>query len=284
MVVSNAVAERKQRKTAAFFLAAYAITWLLQLPAVLALRGVIAGPPERFMGLVGLGAFGPMLAAMLAARLEGSGIRALFRPMRTWRVGWQWYAVALFLPGAIFTCGMVVYALAGGAHGGPFFYVPTDAPHILAMIVFPLGEEVGWRGFALPRLQERFGPLAASVIIGVLWGLWHIPMFVLSGIPLSLFGILLPFFVAGSVVFTWVYNHTSQSLLLAVLVHVGVHLNNSHRALPGNVTPVVVHTVAYVIVAAAIILVDRSMRASRRASTAPARELEGSGVAPHDQS
>ncbi len=247
------------RRTLPFFLAAYGITWGLQLPAVLASRGVIAGPFERFMPLVGLGALGPLLAAVLVSRFErdGAGVRALFRPLRIWRVGAGWYFVALLLPGAILVAGMAVYTLFGGRHGGPWFYLPLDKEHIAAMIMFPIGEEIGWRGLALPRLQDRYGSLRASAILGVAWAFWHIPMFMLAGITPAIFLLTIPFFFAGSLVITWIYNRTNASLLIAVLVHVGAHLNNSHRALPGNEIPAIAHTVAYCVVALALVLLDR---------------------------
>jgi membrane protease YdiL (CAAX protease family) len=245
--------------TALFFAAAFAFTWLPQLPALLAWRGLIPGPVERFMLLAGLGAFGPLLGAVVAAGLEpgGAGVRALFRPLGTWRVGARWYAVALGLPGALLVAGLAATSLLGGHDAGPWLYPPANPQRLAAMVLFPLGEEVGWRGFALPRLQARRGPLAASLIIGVLWALWHLPMFALGGVTPAVFLVMIPFLVGGSVVFTWIYNHTRGSLLLAVLTHVGVHLNNSHQALPGNATPVVVHAVMYVLAAAALLLFDR---------------------------
>jgi uncharacterized protein len=258
-VVKSASGIEVTRGTVPFFVATFGITWFLQLPAVLAMSGVIAGPIERFMPLVGLGAFGPLLAAVLVSRFEpgGAGAGAPFRPLRIWRVRVGWYLVALCLPGAIFVAAMGAYRLFGGGDAGPWFYPPTDGQRLAAMIVFPVGEEIGWRGFALPRLQERYGPLNASLMLGALWGFWHVPMFLLAGITPGTFVILIPSFLAGSLVFTWIYNRTPAGLLLVILAHVGTHLNNSHRALPGNVTPVVIHTVAYCVVALALMLGDR---------------------------
>jgi membrane protease YdiL (CAAX protease family) len=237
-----------------FFVLAFVFTWGLQLPAVLAAHGFIAGPPERTMALVGLGAFGPAAAAMVTAAVEGTGVKALLRPFGTWRVGLRWYIAALLLPGGIFVVAAGLYNLAG--HHESLLYPPDIAAYVAAAIVFPIGEEIGWRGFALPRLRDRFGPLPASVIIGVLWTFWHAMMLDLQGAPPPLYLVFLPFMIGGSIFFTWIYQHTRGSLLLAVLAHVGAHLNNPGHAMPGRSTPMVLHTLAYVALAA-LVLADR---------------------------
>jgi membrane protease YdiL (CAAX protease family) len=241
-----------------YFVLAFVITWGLQLPAVLAGQGWIAGPPERYMMLVGLGAFGPAAAAMIAARVEGTGVRALLRPLGVWRVGARWYLAALGLPGGIFVVAAGAYDLLG--HAEPLLYPPDRAAFVAAAVVFPVGEEIGWRGFALPRLIERFGPLRASIVIGVLWTFWHVPMLTLQGVSPILYLVFVSFMVGGSILFTWIYRHTRGSLLLAVLTHVGAHLNNPGHALPQRATPMVIHTVAYVALAAALVVLDRSLR------------------------
>ena len=249
--------------TTLYFVLAFVVTWALQAPALLAHEGIIAGPPERYMALVGLGAFGPMVAAMIAARIEGTGLTALFRPLGTWRVGFAWYLAALLLPGGIFVLGAAIWNALG--HAEPLFYPPDDAALVAAAIVFPLGEEIGWRGFALPRLMPRVGPLAASVIIGVVWTFWHVPMLTLQGVRPVFYLVFVPFMVGGSVLFTWIYRHTRGSLLLAVLTHVGAHLDNPGHAMPARYTPIVIHTVAYAILAIALALTWTS--GSRRSSS-----------------
>lgn len=253
------IADTPKNDTAAFFLAAFAITWLLQLPAVLALLGLIDGPVERFLLPVGLGAFGPALAAIFVSRFESgsAGVRALLRPLRLWRVPAIDYWIALFMPGLILLVGMLLYRLLGGTHPGPILYLPTSPERIVAMFVFAFGEEIGWRGLALPRLLRRHGPLGASSILGVLWAFWHFPMFLLAGLTPAMFALMVAFIVFGSVVFTWLYRRTGGSLLLAVLLHMGAHLNNSNLALPADVTPLVVHTIGHAIVAFALIVGGR---------------------------
>ncbi len=236
------------KKVVAFFGLAFAITWGLQAPAM------FSAHPERWMALVGLGAFGPMFAAMIVAAFDG-GIGALLRPMKTWRVSPLWYLVALLVPGALF----VVAALAYG-HGERVLYGPSNPAFVLAAIVFPIGEEVGWRGFALPRLHARFGPLAASVIVGFFWTLWHIPMMSIQGVSPMLYAAFFPFMIGGSIFFTWIWLNTRQSLLLMVLAHVGAHLNNAGHALPARSLPIVLHAIAYVCLAVALVAFDRRLR------------------------
>jgi membrane protease YdiL (CAAX protease family) len=242
--------------TVLYFVLAFAVTWVLQLPALLAHEGVIDGPPERYMTLVGLGAFGPMVAAMIATRIEGTGLKALFRPLGTWRVGVPWYFAAFLLPGAIFVLAAATWNALG--HAEPLFYLPDNAAFMAAAIVFPFGEEVGWRGFALPRLTKRIGPLAASTILGIVWTFWHVPMLTLQGVTPAAYIAFVPFMVSGSMFFTWIYVHTRGSLLLAVVVHVGAHLNNPGHAMPGRYAPIVIHTVAYVLLAAMLLIFDKT--------------------------
>ena len=132
------------------------------------------------------------------------------------------------------------------------------------MILFPIAEEPGWRGFALPRLQQRYGALKASLVLGVAWAAWHAVMFVLQGASPGQFALLTMHIVAGSVVFGWFYNRTHASLLLATLLHVGVHLNNPTHALPARVTPFAIDTIAIAVFAVAVVAVDRRPAPSRR--------------------
>jgi uncharacterized protein len=245
--------------TLPFFVAALGMTWALQLPALLAQQGILPGPVERYLLPAVLGGFGPLIAAVLAARIEagGAGMRDLLRRVRIWRMNPAWYLVALGLFAGIYLAGSAVYRLAGGDEAGRWLYLPEHPQHVAAMMIIPLGEEPGWRGFALPRLQARYGPLRASLVLGILWAAWHAVMFVLQEATPLVFVVAMANIVVGSLVFSWIFNRTRESLLLAILAHVGVHLNNPFRALPDNVTPFFVYTAAIAVAAAALVLIDR---------------------------
>jgi membrane protease YdiL (CAAX protease family) len=249
------------RKTWPFFLLALGLTSALQLPTVLAQRGLVAGPAERFLPLVALGALGPVIAALVAARLEGTSARELLlRPRAPW-ASWAWYAAAPALFPALHLAGMALYALAGG-RVDRWLYAPEHGAHLAALVLFPLAEEPGWRGFALPRLRDRHGPLAASLMVGAAWAAWHTMMFLSAGLGPALFALSLLNILFGSVIFTWVYERTQGSLAVAVLLHVGAHLDNPAHALPDHPLPFAVHTAALGVAAAA--LTPGMLRGARR--------------------
>ncbi|HRG96933.1 MAG TPA: type II CAAX endopeptidase family protein [Polyangiaceae bacterium] len=246
-----------------FFVVALGMTWGLQLPAVLAKWGVLPGGVERFMLPAALGGFGPLVAAIVASRRAGArggpGTRELFRSLGDWRVGPHWVAIALLGFTAIYVTGHAAYRLFGGADAGQWLYPPETAQHVVAMVLMPLVEEPGWRGFALPRLQRRYGVLPASGLLGALWALWHTTMFILQGAAPVDFAVAMLNIFAGSVVFSWLYNRTKGSLLLAVVAHAGAHLNNPTHALPAHPTPFVIYTAAICVAAGALVLLDRGV-------------------------
>ncbi|HZJ09089.1 MAG TPA: CPBP family intramembrane glutamic endopeptidase [Trueperaceae bacterium] len=151
-----------------------------------------------------------------------------------WRVGWLWYAVALFLPLAITVVAIAVHSLAGGsgpdvsrwqgvlgASDGPFIVRLLSLLLIFTLGFDGLGEELGWRGFALPKLQARHTALWASLILGLLWSLWHVPYALTAGsfmsaTPMSWYFLEI---VASAIIYTWLFNNTRGSVLLAILLH-----------------------------------------------------------------
>ncbi|WP_433502303.1 CPBP family intramembrane glutamic endopeptidase [Pseudonocardia halophobica] len=170
---------------------------------------------------------GPTVAAFVMARATegGEGPKRLLRRYVQWRVKLRWYLfVLLVIPaGEVFGAIVLPGVLAsyqpltpGMALGYPLAFVTTF------VLGGPLGEEPGWRGFALPRLQAAHGPLAGSVLLGVLWAAWHLPLF-WTGVwtPPSVANVVM-FFVmitALTVVMSWVFNNAEGSLLITMLMH-----------------------------------------------------------------
>lgn len=257
---------RPGRSVVLFFLLTFAFTWGLQLPGILAQQELLPGAPRAYLPFAMLGVFGPLVAATALAWRQGRApaVKALYAPLLQWRVHVGWYAAAL-LPAALLCLLLVLLNLAG--REGPVAYVPTAATLVLAVVI-SIAEEVGWRGYALARMQRLFGAFGASALLGVLWYVWHIPMFIGMAVPLDLVLVMLLYFVGASLVFTWIYNGSGGSLLLAVAAHLAAHLNNSHRALPAEVLPLVAHAIVY---AAFGLLVSRSALTGRPGRGRPLR-------------
>jgi membrane protease YdiL (CAAX protease family) len=196
----------RRHPLAAFFLLAYAISWLLWLPSVVGAGG-IAGV------LFILGGFGPMLAALIVLRLTGGSVRDWARQIVRWRVAPRFYAYALGLPILLLAVVNVELALLGRSIDLGLLAERLPAYAWTFAFVAVLGggfEEPGWRGFALPRLQRRHHPVVATLLLGLGWSLWHLPVYGLSFLGPMLF----VFF------YTWLYNQTG-SVLLCILLHAG---------------------------------------------------------------
>jgi uncharacterized protein len=219
-----------------FFIIAYAGSWLVMLPYVRFASGVGLLPfswPIPFVVSAAIAPFaGPFLAAfIMAGATDGkAGIGRLLLRIRRWRVGPQWYLFAIVGIPAIAVLGVIVLpGVLASFQVPPVSWVPTYLVSFVVAFVIggPLGEEPGWRGFALPRLQRAYGPLMGTLILGPLHVLWHLPLFwipqwgtardtVLDIVWYGLAGIAL------TVVFTWLFNNTKGSVLLATLAHTSV--------------------------------------------------------------
>ncbi len=215
-----------------FFLLAFALTWAVWVPRAAATQGLLASDLPIAVGQVW--SWIPAVAALVAAALTGGGaaVRDLGARLVRWRVGWRWYVVVLVGPAAFSLTVAVVYALLGGSWeaglpwasgGGLLGLIPL---FLVLALTDGVGEELGWRGFALPRLLSQHNALAASMILGVLWTVWHLPLFWTVGAPLyqQPFWLILLDTLAKSVIFTWVFLHTRGSVLLAALLHAATNL------------------------------------------------------------
>jgi uncharacterized protein len=170
------------------------------------------------------GGFVPsLLGIILTWKKEGlPGLRLLGQRIIQFRLGWRWYIFTFLVVFAATAGQLAINRLLGNSFNGTLFLTQL-AIFLPLLILGPLSEEIGWRGYALPRLQTRWNALTSSVIVGVIWGLWHLPLFMMVGTSQHELGI--PFigflvgFIANSVFYTLLYNNTKHSLWSAILFH-----------------------------------------------------------------
>ncbi len=217
----------KQHPLAFFFILAYGLAWI-----PLALQ--LAFGEGR---LVGVASFAPALSAILLVVVtEGeTGTRGLLSQLFLWRTGYKWYLLALLAPLAVELAALPLHQLTGHLTSSLDFgewlpLLPAQLPGLVLGLVFLVvlaaGEELGWRGYALPRLQARYGGVGASLLLGLLWGGWHLPLF---GMPGTLqYGLPAPGFILATigyaVIYTCLYNGTQGSVLLASVYHAASNL------------------------------------------------------------
>jgi membrane protease YdiL (CAAX protease family) len=202
-----------------FFVLAFGISWLGAIPFAL---GAWSAP---------LFPFGPLVAALIVGATCGGrqAVKQLLLSMLRWRVAPRWYAFALLLPVAVTlaaTYGTVLTFGAADPTAVILAGLPTYLPLFALMMLNPLqgslGEEPGWRGYALPRLLSGRSPLAASVLLGVLVAAWHTPLFVIGAYTNPPLHIL--FIVTTTVLYTLLFMGTRGSVLLAMAFHTGWNL------------------------------------------------------------
>lgn len=231
----------RRHPLACFFALAYGLSWLAWLPYVLSANAGLGVLPLRIpavqgstqtLGVAPGGYLGPITAALIvtAAVEGGPGLRRWARRLIRWRVGLRWYGVAVLGVPAALIIG--TFALPGAWRQ---VQPPSAAallgylPLLLAQFVFTgLAEEPGWRDFALPRIQRRLGPLRGTLLLGVLWGGWHLPLFLTAwaGWPAVRWYDPVEFVAVAvvlSISMTWVFNRTGQSLPLVMLLHAAVN-------------------------------------------------------------
>lgn len=270
-----------------FFVLANALSWSAWLPYILSQNGLGIWDVTFSSQLTGIlpGAFlGPITSALVVTLITDgrSGLRTWARRLWKWRVRWHWYAIAVLgVPAALVLTGVVV---SGGQIMAPsitalIMYIPAL---LLQMVTTGLAEEPGWRDFALPRLQERFGPMRSAFILGPVWALWHMPLFLTDwgrwpeahwSAPVT-FAI---FCIGFNVVMAWVFNSTGQSLPLAILAHVSV--NNFQSVLWEEMFPTVgpdlvsgALAVAGVVAAVVVVIATRGRLGYRKPALEPVAE------------
>ena len=227
----------------AFFVLAFAGAWIVFVPLLLARNGLGLLPFSLPVGpFQTIGAFaGPTLAAFIvtAATSGAAGLRQLLRRIVQWRVGVGWYMLALLgFPLTYVGSGIITLGVASQptllAQWSLLFTIYL--PYLVADLISTMGEEMGWVGYALPNLQQRIAPLLSAVTLGVLWSLWHLPAFFVTGLlgPFSIvgFAFFIVFAAATRITWTWIFNKTTGSVIIIALLHAsanGTTIALSHR-------------------------------------------------------
>jgi membrane protease YdiL (CAAX protease family) len=193
----------------AFFTLTLAVTWLAFIPYYHSTDSI-----PWFT-------FGPMVAGITMAAVTGgfSQVKSLLAATFRWKVNPIWYVAAIGLPFVSQFLSVLLNPLFGSAlpAWGNIPPVMEIIPMVALLLVFsgPIGEEIGWRGFALPRLLEKYSALSASLILGSVWAIWHLPLILVG--DFTAYGALMP--VIAAIVFTWVFQNSRGSVLLAILMH-----------------------------------------------------------------
>lgn len=224
----------------------FALTFAVTETCFIAAAAWSQSPPPGTGSLAGitalvlLGTFTPAFVALaLTARAEGgAGVRALLSRMFRWQVSARWYVFAVGYIAAIKLTVALLHRVATGAwpqFGDEPWYLMIAVTVFSTVVGGQSGEELGWRGYALPRLASRFGLGGASVLLGVIWACWHLPLFFLRGADTygQSFPVYLLQVTALSVAMAWLWWRTNGSLLLTMLMHAAI--NNTKDIVPSAV-------------------------------------------------
>jgi membrane protease YdiL (CAAX protease family) len=221
-----------------FFALAFLLSWTAWLPYILSDNGLgvlpftFPGGPgfNQLTGVLPGAYLGPILSAFLVtAAADGrAGLRQWTGRLLRFKVSWRWYLAVLISVPVLLTVATAALSDQNPVLPSITVLVAYLPGLVLQLLTTGIAEEPGWRDFALPRLQRRFGPLVGTLILGPLWGLWHLPLFFSSWgnwphvTPLTIVEFIATC-VTFSLVMTWVFNRTGESLPLAMLLHTSVN-------------------------------------------------------------
>jgi membrane protease YdiL (CAAX protease family) len=252
----------------------FALTW----PIDLANSGIL--PVQfPFIVYVFLG-WGFIFASviMTGLTLGKDGVVALLRRYAQWRIGWKWYLAAFLLAPSLIVLAVYIHAarvgvspdfstvmahkILGAETSLPLFVLPFFLVEIITN-----GEEIGWRGYVLPRLQARYSALASTLILGLIWGFWHLPKY-LSHWSMVSFAWFMVHAMAYAVILTWLYNNTKGSLLLVAISHAsantaGVFMPMANTVSSESMGVYIIFVLLEVITAIIIVILTGSERFSR---------------------
>lgn len=238
---------KESRLTVLYFAMTFALSWALFIPAAIYYKGSItpatAFNKPVFVLLQSLGAAVPSLTAIFLIRcFYGKALlKEVFKRYKIWKLGIRWYVYSVFLYPLLTWVSISIYLFSNGrpfrldpetSFGnmlntlGIFVIVILPVIYLSQIFTSPLLEELGWRGLALPLLQKKFNALTSSIIIGLAWGVWHLPVAYLYHHDFSFLSVLMTVdMVAISIIMTWVFNSTMGSMLTALLFHASLNIS-----------------------------------------------------------
>ena len=239
-----------------FFLATHGLTWLFWIPFA-ALQWSSGLFPHNLV--FAAGGLGPLIATIIMVRASGDRTYVkeyLARIISPRRVPVSWWCVVLFLPPAVTILGILLGALFTGAPIESTGLLNTNTVasitvfYLLLMLLAPVLEEIAWRGYGQDALQNRFRPAAASLVLGLLWWAWHLPLFFMVDTYQSQLGLFttqslefLVWCIAATFIMTWIYNGTRGSILAAIVFHFTMNLSNELllTTLPAEIARSAIH-------------------------------------------
>jgi len=265
---TNAFEAVRKHPLATYYILTLCFTWMIAIPLALVRQGVVQLALPFWIHY--LACYGPMLAAILTtAMVDGTaGVQSLFSRMTGYRVGFLWWCVA-FSPLILFAIASAILGVVQGrwvSFGtlGNIDFLPSLGAGALAVWIFTygLGEETGWRGFLLPRLQKNRSALRATLIVWILWGIWHVPAFFYVYDPKIAVGFAFGL-LAGAIVFTWLYNSSGGSILMVILFHGVFNFATGAKEAKSGTLAAIVSTIVMVW-AVAVVFLYGSRNLSRR--------------------
>jgi membrane protease YdiL (CAAX protease family) len=250
----------KRNPLISMYVIMFSLAWSVMIPQSLYSQGVLSEPiPELFEILTG---WSPIIASIVVTAVVGErvGVRELLQRFLIWRVGFRWYFVGVFLLAFIILGGIGLHV----AFGGAMPVIPAaDEPlwqTVLLFLLFVLvgslfnTEEVAWRGFALPRLQDRYGALAAALLITIPEVIIHLPLFWIKDSFIRSVGVdwFSAFSVAAVFIYIYVFNKTKGSLIIVTLLHASQNawsnLLSDNSARPFQFTVALIWVIALVLI------------------------------------
>lgn len=211
----------KRHPVLTFYMLAFVFSWLGWVPQMLYARGLFAFDTPLFALLGGLG---PTLAAVIVLWLRGEKdeLRHLFGALFRLRIGWGWYLLVILFWPVVAGVALGIGALTGQMSPSWGRFAWAALPSVLiGMVLSNVWEEIGWRGFALPRLQQKYADWIIVLLMGLLWSLWHLPLLLNPASPMADLPWFweIPFSLSLTVTYTWLHQNTGRSLVPVTLFH-----------------------------------------------------------------